>query len=376
MSQDISLQQVLSFSGHRQLAVAGLAADLTEESQAALRQLSLERLMAYGVHHADAMELRGRVQAGEQWQAVATDLAAKLTAPVVVIAAETGASRINRLFRASALLRMSQMMMFTDSAERRDIFAEAARLFGEAADLAGDRQRMMIECQDAPLVGWLYPAEKAIGQVIVIGGIEGWAMDFAEMGCQLSRRGMDTLLLDGPGQGESRLAHHHRLDANWEQGYSCVLAALQRRSSLPIGIVGNSMGGAVAVHLAARDARIQACCGNGGSSDPGRQRPLNSFFRKMMAHAGANTPEEAYAVWGTIDPVAAAFPVSCPLLIVQGGEDPVVSMEHAQRIHDAAASPDKRIVVFSDGDHCIYNHSDDKHAVIGDWMASRLVAAG
>ena len=191
---------VLAYEGDRQLAPLAPAADLSEESQAALRQLSLERLIAYGVHHADAMVLRGRVQAGEPWQEVTTSLAANLTAPLM-LGAETAASRISRRFRASALLRMSQMMMFDDNEERRSIFAEAARLFTEASELAGDRQRMIIDCRGSPLVGWLYPATNAVGQAIVIGGIEGWAMDFAEMGAQFARRGVTTLLLDGPGQG-------------------------------------------------------------------------------------------------------------------------------------------------------------------------------
>jgi pimeloyl-ACP methyl ester carboxylesterase len=365
----------LTFSGARHLALAEIAPDISEESQAALRQLSLERLMAYGVDHADAMELRTRVQSGEGWQAAATDLASRLTAPDLALAIETAATRAGRLYRASALLRMSQMMMFLDNGERREIFAEAARLFEEAALLSGDRDRMIIEGDSGPLVGWMYPAAATIGQVIVIGGIEGWAMDFGAMGVEFAKRGLDALLLDGPGQGESRLRFGHLLSARWEEDYACVISALARRSPLPIGFVGNSMGGAVAVHVAARDSRIKACCDNGGSSRPGGPRPFNSFFRKMMAHAGATTADQAYAVWGTVDPIASAHPLTCPLLVVQGGNDPVVTMEHAERMLDRAQSPDKRLELFSDGDHCIYNHSDDKHALIGDWMASRLTAA-
>jgi alpha-beta hydrolase superfamily lysophospholipase len=376
MFLDERAQHRLTFSGQRQLALAEISPDISEESQAALRQLSLERLMAYGVDHADAMELRARVQSGEIWQTAASDLAHSLTAPSLLVAAETRATRTSRLFRASALLRMSQMMMFLDNDERRGIFAQAAQLFEEATTLAGDRERMIIDCDGAPLIGWMYPAAVPVGQVIVIGGIEGWAMDFAAMGVEFAKRGLDTLLLDGPGQGESRLLFGHLLTAKWDEDYACVITALAQRSPLPIGFVGNSMGGAVAVHVAARDARIKACCDNGGSSRPGGPRPLNSFFRKMMAHAGAATPEEAYAIWGTVDPIASAHPLMCPLLVVQGGNDPLVTMEHAERILESAQSSDKRLELFSDGDHCIYNHSDDKHAVIGDWMASRLAVAG
>jgi len=376
MSPAEAFRHRLVFSGERHQALTDIRSDISEESQAALRQLSLERLMAYGVHHSDAMELRARVQAGEVWQTVANSLADTLTGPRLEIAAETRATRTNRLFRASALLRMSQMMMFVDSDQRRSIFARAAGLFEQAAILSGGCQRMIIQCDGGPLVGWMYPAPNPVGQVIVIGGIEGWAMDFAAMGHELSKRSLDVLLLDGPGQGESRILLGHMLTAKWEADYECVITALAKRSPLPIGFVGNSMGGAVAVHVAARDARIKAVCDNGGSSRPGGPRPFNSFFRKMMAHVGAETVDDAYAVWGTVDPIAAAHRLSCPLLVVQGGEDPVVTIEHATRMLDHAASSDKRLELFSDGDHCIYNHSDDKHALIGDWIASRLRAIG
>jgi hypothetical protein len=78
---------------------------LSEVSQAALRQFSLERTMAYGVDYSDAIELRARVLVGEDWQAAATELAE------LCLAAADPASRPTRityLRRASALLRMSQ----------------------------------------------------------------------------------------------------------------------------------------------------------------------------------------------------------------------------------------------------------------------------
>ena len=56
---------VRTFSGMRPLAHAEPSEDLPLESQAALRQLALERLMAYGVHHADAVELRAPAGSGD-----------------------------------------------------------------------------------------------------------------------------------------------------------------------------------------------------------------------------------------------------------------------------------------------------------------------
>ncbi len=348
------------------------------EAQAALRQFSLERLMGYGVHHADAVELRGRVTAGETWQAVATDLAAVCLAPPEAPAAPPSpATRANRLYRASALLRMSQMMMLADDDERRDIFSRAADLYRQAAALTGDREQVIIETEQGPLSGWLYLSQgrRMVGCAVVIGGVEGWAMDFGAQGLELARRDVETLVLDGPGQGESRMAHHHYLTRSWVRSYQGVFDYLEARTKgAPLAFVGNSMGGAVAMRLASQDARIVACCDNGGPGAPGRAPPNTSFFRKMMAHCGDVTEDAAAEIWRTVNPTAPDASVSCPLLVVQGGWDPLVSTEDARRVFDWANSADKQMIIYSDGDHCVYNHTDDKHNLISDWVFDRLSA--
>lgn len=370
---------VRTFSADRQNAHAPAEGAQSEESQAALRQLSLERLMAYGVNYADAMELRGRVWSGEVWQTVATDLAETCLRPSEHgISPETAATRANRLFRASALMRMSQMMMLRNTAERSTIFAKAGQYFEEAAAMVGGRSRVVIETENGPLTGWLYPSglPRTVGRAIVIGGVEGWAMDFADIGLALAARGVESLVLDGPGQGESRLVHGHFLSTAWERSYAGVFDYFEQCSAaLPIAFVGNSMGGSFAMHLAAREPRIVACVSNGGTSAPALARGNATFFKKMAAHVGDVTDDEAERVWSTINPVDPNTPVRCPLLVVHGGQDPLISDKDAERMFQSAASEDKQMVVYSDGDHCIYNHSDDKHALIGDWVASHLETA-
>jgi alpha-beta hydrolase superfamily lysophospholipase len=333
--------------------------------------------MAYGVHHADAIELRARVWSGEPWRAVAEDLAQTcLAPPEAQVSPPSAATRANRHYRASELLRMSQMMMLRDSAERAAIVIQAGDLYAQAASLTGDRERLTVETPNGPLIGWLFKSRlpAAVGRVLVIGGVEGWAMDFGEMGETLAARGLETLMIDGPGQGESRLRLGHYFTRDWERSYGAVLDALEaRQPALPLGVIGNSMGGSLAAHLASRDGRIVACCDNGGTSAPFMARANPTFFQKMTAHVGDVSEDEALEVWKTVKPADIETPVRCPLLVVHGGQDPLVTAEDAGFFFSQAASSDKQMVVFSDGDHCVYNHADDKHALIGDWMVSRLV---
>jgi esterase/lipase len=368
---------VHAFSGRSPAALAPEGPS-GAEAQAALQQFSLDRLTAYGVHYADAVELRGRVTAGEAWQAVANDLAADCLAPPEAAAAPaSAATQANRLYRASALTRMSQMMMLSDDDQRREIFARAADLYRQAAALTADRDRIVIETEQGPLIGWMYSGQggTAVGSAVVIGGLEAWAMDFDAMGLELARRGVDTLVLDGPGQGESRMAHRHYLTPSWVRSYQRAFEDLAARTGgAPLAVVGNSLGGAIAVRLASQDARIVACCDNGGPRSIGRPPANRSLPPKILALCGEVTEAAAGEILATLNPTAPDASVTCPLLVVHGALDHLVSTDDARALFDWAKSADKQMIVYSDGDHCVYNHPDDKHNAISDWVAQKLKA--
>ena len=369
-SARVALRQFLG----RRTESEEVIARLSVESQAALRQFSFERLLGYGVAYADVVELRARVLEGEAWEAAATavaEIVLKQANAASTVPAQT--TRILYLRRASALLRMSQMMMLTNTPERREIFARAATIYGEAAKLLSDRQPILIETDSRPLAGWLVPARGvAVASAIVIGGVEGWAMDFDSLGEALAARGIDALLLDGPGQGESRFHHNHYLSVHWSDAYRSAVDFLQRRGAgQRIAFIGNSIGGSFAMAMASIDKRVSACCCNGGVIKPTLAQGKTTFFAKMVAACGTDNEEEALAAWRTVDPIAPAGR-RYPLLIVHGGKDPMIPTAASEMLLAAASTDDKEMVVFSDGDHCIYNHRDDRDALIADWVRSRL----
>lgn len=348
---------------------------LPSDSQAGLRQYSLERMVGYGLDYSDAVEMRASVMDGVDWKTAATNIAARCLSRAERAPPVAGAqTQILYLRRASALLRMSQAMMLTDTDERREIFARAAGLCRQAAALAGDRAPVLIRSNAGQLAGWLHDGgASAVASVLVIGGVEGWAMDFSGLGDALAARGVHALLLDGPGQGETRFTHHHYLTADWREAYGCAINYLEQKwPQLPIGFVGNSMGGSFAMAVANDDRRISACCNNGGPIAPWMAPQEGTFFAKMMALANATDKQQAVEVWSTVRPAAGGANSEYRLLLIQGAEDPLVSNELADMLFKSAPTPDKLMVVFSDGDHCIYRHKDDRDVLISDWMRARL----
>tara|TARA_R110001583_G_scaffold195257_4_gene371276 strand:- start:90275 stop:91381 length:1107 start_codon:yes stop_codon:yes gene_type:complete len=356
----------------RQTEAPDRVASLSPDAQAALAVYPLERTMGYGVNYSDAVELRARVLQGESWQSAAETMAEICQARAATAGTVT---QVAYLRRASALVRMAQAMMMEDTDERRTIFARAADLYAQAAELAGDCERVLINTTDKPLAGWMFPAvNEPVAAVIVIGGTEGWAMDFDCLGHALATRGIHALMLDAPGQGETRFTHGHTLSADWRSAFSSAVDYLEDRAKgLPLGIIGNSMGGSLAMAYAAGDPRIRACCNNGGPFAPWMAPTESPYFAKIMAFCGVETAAEATEVLKSVTPMEAGINADYPLLFLHGAEDHLISNPVAQMLYDGTPTEDIRMVTFSDGDHCLYRHRDDRDFLIADWTRARLV---
>jgi alpha-beta hydrolase superfamily lysophospholipase len=338
---------------------------LSPESQAALRQFSPERLVAYGLAREDADELLSRVAQGDSWQTVACELGERLSVSASGLAPATAAEV---LFRKAALMRASQIMMIEDTAERRDIFAAAAGLYASASASSGDRERLILRgAGGMTLAGWRFAAAQPLAAAIVWGGIEGWAMDFAAMGTALATRGIDAYLIDGPGQGETRLAHGLYFNPDWQVHWRTVVDHVEAEArGLPLVMVGNSLGGCMTMNYAPHDQRIRAVCSNGGPLRPPLLTGnLPSKLRKFVVFCG---DANASTVWGALDSGREMARSSQPLLILHGGADPLVTETEVLEIAARAGAEDVRVVIYSDGEHCIYNHPADTHVRIAEWI--------
>lgn len=357
----------------RQRTTAESLDHLAPDSKGALTAYSLERVMGYGVDYADAVEFRAMVLAGQGWK----DAALVLADRCVGYARSTRATEVTYLRRAAALLRISQTMMFTDTEERAEIYARATQFYLRAGELDGHYEHLVIETPDGPICGWLHSAgADARGSAIVLGGVEGWAQDFSTIGDALAARGIDAVMLDAPGQGETRFAHQHYLSTSWRSALGAVLDHLQgREPDQPIGIVGNSMGGSLAMAMANADPRIVACVNSSGPFAPWLAPQESPVFKKMMTMANAHSTEQTVEIFSTVTPVTPGVNSSYGLLLLQGQEDPQINDDIAALCWDQSPTQDKEMVKFSDGDHCIYRHISDRDIVMADWLSDRLMRA-
>lgn len=339
------------------------------------RAMPTARMLDCGMDYADILVLQRETADGVAWDVAAEDLAeAQLRRArsaeqdghlVTAIAAYRG---------AAADFLFAQMAYNADVPRKRELYRRFTAAVAAAGVLSSPAwERVEIPFGAGRMFGWLVtPAAPAIGTVVVFGGQSGWGAAYLRQADALVRRGVAVLLAEGPGQGETRLVGGLLLDTGVRAAYGkFVEYALDRVGpGAPVGLWGNSMGGLYAATTAAADPRVAAVCVNGAPARP-RLLDFRTFAEQAAAMVGSTDPA---AIQRTFDQLALtdADRIDCPLLVLHGGNDPIVTQQDQQPFLDAATHGDVTLRVWAGGEHTIYNHADERTAVVADWFADRL----
>jgi alpha-beta hydrolase superfamily lysophospholipase len=340
------------------------------------RAMPMTRLLDCGMEFADAQALFQRTSAGEEWDQVAEALA-HVQLDRAVRAADAGCRVTAAEAQAAALadLLFAQMAFNYDSPRKRALYDQliaATRRLCEWSE--GRMTRVEVPFGQSHLVGWLVRprSQQAQGTVLVFGGQSGWGVAYLPIARALARRGLATLLAEGPGQGETRLHQGLHVDVDMEAAYSQFIRFILGDASLGRpGIWGNSVGGLWAARTAAADARIRACCVNGGLAAP-TLLPFRTFVEQAGAMLGTHDEDAIRKNFERMSFRPERDRIACPLLVLHGGADPLVKPADLQPFLDGADNADVTLQVWEDGEHTIYNHAAERTAFVADWFAQRL----
>jgi dipeptidyl aminopeptidase/acylaminoacyl peptidase len=211
-------------------------------------------------------------------------------------------------------------------------------------------------------------------------------------GVALAERGINTLAIDGPGQGEALRLQGitGRYDSEVPAGAAFDYVA-QRPDVDParIAIMGISMGGYYAPRAAAMDPRFAACVAWGGHFDYHeswirRRREIESGGTRVSAPyfhllwvLGVPDMDTAMKKLEQFRLAGVAERISCPFLCVHGENDTIVPVDYARRLFAAVGAQDKTLHVF-DADEGGSEHCQGDNRILGatyvaDWLADRLV---
>src|SRR6478736_2506986 len=166
-------------------------------------------------------------------------------------------------------------------------------------------------------------------------GAKALALDkFAE------ERGLALLRMDYSGTGSSGGRLEDGTLALWLEE---ALAALDRLTQGPLIVIGSSMGGWIALHLALlRTERVQALVGIAAAPD----------FTEWGVERGAGGLSPAFRRSGhELRLLDRGIAIDCAVRLVHGEADPDVPLDIAFRTLRALRSADVQLVVIKDGGH-------------------------
>src|SRR6266700_2149976 len=288
-----------------------------------------------------------------------------------------GRSAGAHLAQAAVYYHFATFMFVTDLGQLRSAHSAAVRCLAEAMPfLDPPGERVEIPFEGAVIAGILRrPAGAGPHPIVVlIPGLDSAKEEFRPTEDLFLGRGLATLSVDGPGQGEAE--YDLPIRADWEvPGAAIIDAAAGLPGIAPgrIGIWGGSLGGYYAARVASADDRVRASialCGPYCLGDAWDQMPeLSRAAFRVRSKSGSDA--EARQRAAELSMAGRAGRITAPLLIVAGKRDAIFPWTDAERL--AWEIGDKaELLLLDEGNHGCANVPYRHRYYSADWMADRL----
>jgi 2,6-dihydroxypseudooxynicotine hydrolase len=280
--------------------------------------------------------------------------------------------------RAGLCWHFGKFVFVQDPAQLREASRSAAGCYTRGAwALEPPAERVLIPFDGIPMPALF---RKPVGMtrppvVLMIPGLDSVKEELQATADHFLRRGLATLAIDGPGQGETEFLRD--IEPAYERPAGAAIDWLAARDDVDagrLGVYGVSLGGYYAVRVAAHEPRVRATIDLAGTySLDAMWDNRSAISREAFAkRSGATTAEEARERAKQIDMTGLGPRIANPILVLHGMRDPIAAFEGAQRL--AAETPAAELVAFEDGNHGITNRPFESRALMSDWMAEKLGA--
>ncbi|OLC57065.1 MAG: hypothetical protein AUH85_04410 [Chloroflexi bacterium 13_1_40CM_4_68_4] len=279
--------------------------------------------------------------------------------------------------RAAWCYHLGKFLWFEDRALHDELRERTVATYAKALPhLDPPGERVEVPFEGAVIPGILRKPRGLMRPPLVVGvpGLDSVKEELYAIENEFLRRGMATLTIDGPGQGEN--APRFPIRADWSTVMTPLLDGLAMRDRgvdlTKVGFMGISMGAIYGPRAAAKEKRIKALVALAGPYDLAECWPnLNPltkggyvFYTKSRDEAEAAAKAKELTLRGVLAQVAQ------PVLVIHGGKDALFPPEQAERI--AREAPNATLLLYAEGNHVCNNIPYKYRPAMADWMYLRL----
>ncbi|MGH7775738.1 MAG: alpha/beta hydrolase family protein [Candidatus Dormibacterales bacterium] len=277
--------------------------------------------------------------------------------------------------RAAFCHHFGKFVFMDDLAQQRAAHDRTVACFGKGMwALEPPAERVEIPYRDGVRLAGLLrrppgPARPPV--VVMVPGLDSVKEELQPVADVLLRRGLATLAVDGPGQGEAE--YELAIEPAYERPVAAIVDWLRSRTHLDhsrVGLFGVSLGGYYAVRAAAREPRLKAAVGLAGPYDLGSVwDPLPEVTKAAFRHRSRSQDERQAKERASELTLAGIERTVCPTLLVHGRLDRIIPHSEAER---AARIAGVELATYEEGNHGVTNLAFESRAMMADWLARRL----
>lgn len=282
------------------------------------------------------------------------------------------------LLRATACYHFGKYLFSQDPQQMRTAHEHAVECYTLALPhIDPPGIRVLIPYEGKQLAGVLrrpLNSEARPPLVIMCNGLDSTKEELNTFQETFLKRGMATLAVDGPGQGEAE--YDFAIRGDYEAVIKIIIDWVEQRNDVDtsrIGIWGLSLGGYYAPRAAAFEKRLSACVGICGPYDwgalwdnlPDLTKDAFRLRSKSADNSEAKEKAKALSLRGV------AEKIECPTLIIGAGLDRLCPPEDAERLV-AEAGASAELLIIPDGNHVAHNRAYCYRPQSADWMARQL----